>query len=211
GLIENGRVMKKRWGGWRLVSGVTVLISVLVWAVWFSFQTATIGSGEARLNEAPERSLPLTNVPKPSALETAVANETPKREVLTPEPADTNANEKAAAASLKSPLNLTLPQASSKKEDSMGPFPTPEPDPSGMSGTNSTPKSINQLLPDKPIERKNFDYGYEGRDKEAGRYDVNVGVQDKDEEVKVKFGVGVLPDDKRTDLNSIEIEMKLPK
>ncbi|KUJ75030.1 hypothetical protein AVO42_06635 [Thiomicrospira sp. XS5] len=70
--------------------------------------------------------------------------------------------------------------------------------------------SINDLLPDNPIEKRVFNYSYEGEDKDnEDKYNVKLGVQDED--VKVNVGVGVQTGEKRTDLNSIDIEMKLPE
>lgn len=78
-----------------------------------------------------------------------------------------------------------------------------------LDGPEKAP-SINDLLPDKPIEKRVFNYSYEGSDKDdEDKYNVKLGVQDED--VKVNVGVGVQTGEKRTDLNSIDIEMKLPE
>lgn len=107
---------------------------------------------------------------------------------------------------LEAPLNLRLPEKNAMSSHD-GPQVKAADIP--LAKPEKAP-SINDLLPDKPIEKRVFNYSYEGADKDdEEKYNVKLGVQDED--VKVNVGVGVQTGEKRTDLNSIDIEMKLPE
>lgn len=81
------------------------------------------------------------------------------------------------------------------------------PKPDSLTPSNSTsPQSINELLPEKPATQRHFNYGYEG--KEDDLYNLKLGIQKDD--LNVKFGVQT-DKDRNTNVNSVDIEVKLPE
>jgi hypothetical protein len=147
----------------------------------------------------------VTAVPdKPSSVESPDVGS--RNETVAPVNVKPTIDEAPTQEELDAPLDLKLPnKASMSSHDGPQmkaadvPLTKPEKAP-----------SINDLLPDKPIEKRAFNYSYEGSDKDdEDKYNVKLGVQDED--VKVNVGVGVQTGEKRTDLNSIDIEMKLPE
>lgn len=76
---------------------------------------------------------------------------------------------------------------------------------SASSSSSSPSTSINELLPKKSVPKKYFKYGYEG--KEEDQHKLNLGVQN--DNLNVKLGVEA-DKDRNTNINSVDIEVKLP-
>lgn len=104
-------------------------------------------------------------------------------------------------------LNLNIIQSLSneKVDTSSEQGPPLDTSTSSVSGSSSSSTSINELLPEKPVPKKYLKYGYEGQ--EEDRHKLNLGVQD--DNLNVKLGVEA-DKDRNTNVNSVDIEVKLP-
>lgn len=104
-------------------------------------------------------------------------------------------------------LNLNIPRFLSDDQGNNADEEGPKANMSTSSVVSpSSSQSINELLPEKSVPKKYFKYGYEGKEEDI--YNLNLGVE-KDN-LNVKLGVQA-DKDRNTNINSVDIEVKLPE
>lgn len=167
---------------YRLLKNAVLLSLAVLLSVW---GWALYHQRESALKDKPDLTEMDRSKAKPQVTETPIQEKEPNRQ---PE------------------LNLNINRSSSDKvESSLEQGPNPEA-PVSLTPVESAPASINELLPEKSLPKKYFKYGYEGKEEDV--YNLNLGVE-KDS-VNVKLGVQT-DKDRNTNVNSVDIEVKLPE
>lgn len=169
-----------------ILLGLIILLSAWGWTLY------------QQRAESEQEILPLPELDKAKAKENVVEPDTTEKEPDNPPELNLNiiqslSNEKVDTSSEQGPPLDTSTSSVSGSGSGSG------------SSSSSSSTSINELLPEKPVPKKYLKYGYEGQ--EEDRHKLNLGVQD--DNLNVKLGVEA-DKDRNTNVNSVDIEVKLP-
>uniref|UniRef100_Q31H39 Uncharacterized protein n=1 Tax=Hydrogenovibrio crunogenus (strain DSM 25203 / XCL-2) TaxID=317025 RepID=Q31H39_HYDCU len=141
-------------------------------------------------SEPEQEVLPLLELDKAKAKESVAESDTTEKEPDNPPELN---------------LNIIQSLSNEKTDTSSEQGPPLDTSTSSVPGSSSSSTSINELLPEKSVPKKYFKYGYEGQ--EEDRHKLNLGVQN--DKLNVKLGVEA-DKDRNTNINSVDIEVKLP-